>query len=110
MLAQLNRGESRHRLARNCFHGQRGEFPAAVTARVKKINSRIESRSHVSVLRNNSAYGCSAEVVGRLSPLADKHFNVFGRYHFTVTDSILMGGLRPLRDPDAPEELLWAAE
>jgi hypothetical protein len=42
--------------------------------------------------------------------LADKHFNVFGRYHFTVTDSILMGGLRPLRDPDAPEELLWAAE
>jgi hypothetical protein len=30
MLAQLNRGESRHRLARECFHGQRGEFPAAV--------------------------------------------------------------------------------
>jgi hypothetical protein len=65
---------------------------------------------NVSVLRNNSAYGCSAEVVGRLSPLADKHFNVFGRYHFTVTDSILMAALRPLRDPDAPEELLWAAE
>ena len=29
------------------------------------------------------------EDVGRLSPLADKHFNVLGRYHFTVTDSIL---------------------
>ena len=39
------------------------------------------------------------EDLGRLSPLADKHFNVLGRYHFTVTDSILRGDLRPLRDP-----------
>jgi hypothetical protein len=37
--------------------------------------------------------------VARLSPLADKHFNVLGRYHFTVNDSILRGDLRPLRDP-----------
>jgi hypothetical protein len=48
------------------------------------------------------------EDVARLSPLADKHFNVLGRYHFTVTDSILRGELRPLRVPDAPEELFWA--
>ena len=47
--------------------------------------------------------------VARLSPLADKHFNVLGRYHFTVNDSILRGDLRPLRDPNAPEELVWAA-
>ena len=46
------------------------------------------------------------EDVARLSPLADKHFM---RYHFTVTDSILRGDLRPLRDPEAPEELFWAA-
>jgi hypothetical protein len=44
------------------------------------------------------------EDVARLSPLADKHFNVLGRYHFTVTDSILSGELRPLRVPEAPEE------
>jgi len=48
------------------------------------------------------------EDIPRLSPLADKHFNVLGRYHFTVTDSILRGDLRPLRDPEAPEELFWA--
>jgi hypothetical protein len=48
------------------------------------------------------------QAVARLSPLADKHFNVVGRYHFTVTDSILRGELRPLRIPDAPEELFWA--
>ena len=40
--------------------------------------------------------------------IADKHFNVLGRYHFTVTDSILRGELRPLRVPAAPEELFWA--
>jgi len=26
ILTQLNRGEGRHRLARKCFHGQRGEL------------------------------------------------------------------------------------
>jgi hypothetical protein len=34
---------------------------------------------------------------------------VLGRYHFTVTDAILRGELRPLRDPNAPEEFLWVA-
>ena len=51
-----------------------------------------------------------SEDVARLSPLADKHFNMLGRYQFTVTDSVLRGDLRPLRDPDAPEELLWVTE
>jgi len=52
----------------------------------------------------------NSEHVARLSPLADKHFNMLGRYQFTVTDSVLRGDLRPLRDPDAPEELLWVTE
>jgi hypothetical protein len=30
---------------------------------------------------------------------------MLGRYHFTVTDSILRGDLGPLRDPDMPDEL-----
>jgi hypothetical protein len=47
------------------------------------------------------------EDVARLSPLSDEQFNLLGRYHFTVTDSILRGELRPLRNPDAVEELLW---
>jgi Tn3 transposase DDE domain len=47
------------------------------------------------------------EDVARLSPLSDEQFNVLGRYHFTVTDSILRGELRPLRDPAAAEDLLW---
>jgi len=40
------------------------------------------------------------EDVARLSPLGNKHFNVLGRSHFHVTDSILKGELRPLRRPE----------
>ena len=40
------------------------------------------------------------EDVARLSPLGNKHFNVLGRSHFHVTDSILKGELRPLRSPE----------
>jgi hypothetical protein len=36
----------------------------------------------------------------RLSPLGNKHFNVLGRYHFSTTDAVLRGELRPLRDPE----------
>jgi hypothetical protein len=49
------------------------------------------------------------EDMARLSPLADKHFNVLGRYHFTVTDSILRGELRSLRDLNAQGKFLWVA-
>ena len=42
----------------------------------------------------------------RLSPLGDGHINVQGRYHFTITDSVLKGDLRPLRKPDDPAEFL----
>jgi hypothetical protein len=49
-----------------------------------------------------------AEDVARLSPLADSHFNMLGRYHFTLSDSILRGELRPLRNPDAVEPFLGA--
>lgn len=46
------------------------------------------------------------EDVARLSPLGDKHINVQGRYHFTITEAVLKGELRPLRNPDETEELL----
>jgi hypothetical protein len=43
----------------------------------------------------------SDEDVARLSPLKFKNLNVLGRYSFTP--STPRQGLRPLRDPDAPE-------
>lgn len=43
------------------------------------------------------------EDVARLSPFVRHHINMLGRYSFQLPD--LPGGLRPLRDPDAAEEV-----
>ena len=43
------------------------------------------------------------EDVARLSPLGDSHFNALGRYHFTLSDSILRGEMQPLRNPEIVE-------
>jgi hypothetical protein len=92
------------------WSGQRGSRLGACTIKDDfSLLSFPSSRRHPSLnhLRSQGTE-TKPEDVARLSPLADKHFNVVGRYHFTVTDSILRGELRPLRVPEAPEELFWA--
>ena len=42
------------------------------------------------------------EDVARLSPFVRHHINMLGRYSFQLPE--LPGGLRPLRDPDAPAD------
>lgn len=42
------------------------------------------------------------EDIARLSPLKHANLNVLGRYSFTASTPAV-GGLRPLRDPDAVE-------
>jgi hypothetical protein len=120
ILTQLNRGEGRHRLSRKCFHGQRGELRQRyregqedqLGALGLVVNALVlwNTRYMDAALNHLRSQGTETkpEDVARLSPLAYKHFNVLGRYHFTVTDSILRGELRPLRVPEAPEELFWA--
>ena len=49
------------------------------------------------------------EDLARLSPLSHKHFNMLGRYHFTVPEEVLRGGLRPLRLPEEADEELQIA-
>jgi len=44
------------------------------------------------------------ENLARVSPLAREHVRVLGRYHFTLDESVVEGGLRPLRDPAEPDE------
>jgi hypothetical protein len=48
------------------------------------------------------------EDVERLSPLVHGHVNLLGRYHFGVPEAVLRGELRPLRDPNDPDEILNA--
>ncbi len=45
-----------------------------------------------------------SEDVTRLSPLDFQHINMLGRYSFDLPESLARGELRPLRDPNAPEE------
>jgi hypothetical protein len=42
----------------------------------------------------------------RLSPLGNAHFNVLGRYQFTLMESVLKGQLRPLRNSRSVDQYL----
>lgn len=50
----------------------------------------------------NENFPVNTEDEVRLSPFAKSHFNMLGKYSFTVPDEVKVGKLRPLRDPDNP--------
>jgi TnpA family transposase len=111
ILLQLNRTESRHALAREVFHGKRGEL------RQKYREGQEDQLGALGLVLNtivlwNTLYMDAAlaqlrseghpirnEDVARLSPLMHKHINFLGRYSFHIPDCIARGELRPLRDP-----------
>jgi len=107
---QLTIQESRHRLARKIFHGQRGELRQAyregqedqlgalglVLNAVVLWNTRYTDAA-VTSLRSQE-HDVADQDAARLSPLADAHINMLGRYAFTTSSGT---GLRPLRDPHA---------
>ena len=39
--------------------------------------------------------------LAHLSPLIWRHFNFLGQYDFSLPDTVLDGGLRPLRNPNS---------
>ncbi|WP_431031548.1 Tn3 family transposase [Plantibacter sp. RU18] len=106
---QLTTQESRHRLARKIFYGQRGEL------RQRYREGQEDQLGVLGLVLNavilwNTRYIDAALIalrakgrpiddndVARLSPLGDTHINVHGRYAFTTVHD---DRLRPLRDPD----------
>ena len=54
---------------------------------------------------NSQDFDLKPEDLARLSPLRSRHFNILGRYRFTVTDSVLKGEMRPLRNPVGTHEM-----
>lgn len=52
--------------------------------------------------RRADGFDVSEEDVARLSPFVRHHINMLGRSSLQLPD--LPGGLRPLRDPGAPED------
>ncbi|MCB5194997.1 Tn3 family transposase [Deefgea salmonis] len=110
-LTQLNRGESRHSLARAVFHGKRGELRQRYREGQEDQLSTLGLVVNMIVLWNTiymtaalkqlkgQGYPILDADVARLSPLGWEHINMLGRYSFLVPDEVARGELRPLRNP-----------
>ena len=116
ILVQLNRQEGRHSLARAVFHGQRGELRqryrdgqedqlgalGLVLNAIVLWNTRYMNAAMTHL--QEQGFEVREEDVKRLSPLGYGHINLLGRYHFAMPEMVRRGELRPLRDPDDPDE------
>ncbi|MFA5504042.1 MAG: Tn3 family transposase [Vulcanimicrobiota bacterium] len=111
-LLQLNRTESRHSLARDIFHGKRGELRQRYREGQEDQLGALGLVLNIIVLWNTiymdaaidqlkrDGFTVLEEDVARLSPFGHKHINMLGRYSFAVPDAVTRGELRPLRNPD----------
>ncbi len=118
MLTQLNRGESRHSLARAIFYGQRGELRQRYREGQEDQLGALGLVVNALVLWNSRYIGAALdrlradgegipeELVERLSPLGREHINMLGRYTFALAEPLARGALRPLQDPARLEETL----
>jgi TnpA family transposase len=116
ILTQLNRGESRHSVARAVFHGQRGELRQRYREGQEDQLGALGLVVNAIVLWNTlymetaltqmRAEGLAVQAadVARLSPLVHKHINFQGRYSFALSEAVARGELRPLRNPDERSE------
>ena len=123
ILTQLNRGESRHSLARAIFYGRRGEIRQRYREGQEEQLGTLGLVTNVLVLWNTyymdaaiarlqkEGWEIKEEDKARLSPLSHSHINMLGRYQFNLPEELKDGALRPLRDVDALDELgnldLW---
>ena len=112
-LLQLNRGEGRHSLAREVFHGKRGELrqryregqedqlgTLGLVVNIIVLWNTIYIDTALAQLRQEG-YPVRDEDVARLSPFVhERHINLLGRYSFIVPEAVNRGELRPLRNPN----------
>ena len=93
ILTQLNRGETRHSLARNTFYGQKGELrqryregqedqlgALGLVVNIIVLWNTVYMDKVLSYLRS-TGYKTRIEDVMRLSPLRHKHINLMGHYN-----------------------------
>jgi TnpA family transposase len=108
-LQQLNLGEGRHSLARDVFHGKRGELYQRYRAGQEDQLSALGLVVNMIVLWNTlymdavlaqlraEGFKVLPDDEARLSPFGHEHINMLGRYSFAVPDAVSRGELRPLR-------------
>ncbi len=108
ILTQLNRGESRHAVARAICHGQRGEIRKRYREGQEDQLGALGLVTNAAVLWNTiymqkaldhkrqQSMEIREEDEARLSPLVRSHINVLGHYSFVLDEHIMKGQLRPL--------------
>ena len=113
-LAQLNLGEGSHALARDVFHGKRGELFQRYREGQEDQLSALGLVVNMIVLWNTiymdavleqlrrEGYPVRDEDVARLSPFGHEHINMLGRYSFLVPEAVARGELRPLNGGREP--------
>ncbi len=113
-LLQLNLGEGRHSLAREVFHGKRGELFQRYREGQEDQLSALGLVVNMIVLWNtlymdavltqlrSEGYPVKPEDEARLSPFGHEHINMLGRYSFSVPEAVARGELRPLTKPNDP--------
>ncbi|MCC5468645.1 Tn3 family transposase [Pelosinus baikalensis] len=112
ILTQLNRGESRHNLARNVFYGKKGELHQAYREGQEDQLGALGLVVNAIILWNTRYMAIALDAlrkegktideadVQRLSPLGFDHINIVGRYSFHLPKEIEHGALRPLMKID----------
>ncbi|SRY39332.1 putative transposase [Escherichia coli] len=115
ILTQLNRGESRHAVARAICHGQKGEIRKRYTDGQEDQLGTLGLVTNAVVLWNTiymqaaldhlRAQGetLNDEDIARLSPLCHGHINMLGHYSFTLAELVTKGHLGV---PSAYEEFV----
>jgi TnpA family transposase len=116
ILIQLNKGESRHSLARATYFGQKGEvrqrYREGQEEQLGALGLVVNAMVLWNTLYMNRALedmrgrGMSVlpEDVERLSPLGYEHINLLGRYTFSLSDEIRQGAFHPLRELEETEQ------
>lgn len=116
ILTQLNRGESRHAVARAICHGQRGEIKKRYREGQEDQLGALGLVTNALVLWNTlymqaaldhlrqQGEEVKAKDEARLSPLSHKHVNMLGHYSFTLAEQVTNGQLRPLKQPSEFDE------
>ncbi len=119
ILTQLNHTELRHRLGRRIHHGERGEIRSPLQQEQEEQLGALGLALNA-VVHWNAIYMQEAlqqvrtdgmdvrdHDLTHLSPLIWRHLNFLGRYDFSLPDTVLNSGLRPLRNPNSAWEF-WA--
>lgn len=116
ILIQLNKGESRHSLARATYFGQKGEVRQRYREGQEEQLGALGLVVNAMVLWNTlymhraleemraKGMKIAAEDVERLSPLGYDHINMLGRYTFSLSDEIRQGAFHPLRELEETEQ------